>query len=249
MISIQKRIFVVQSILAQIIISLIIVWNQGNAQSLTGNTGLILIPTAEFLNDGDWTFGASVVDKRHNARFPNAYDQFACYTSLAFLPFLEVALRITRQLTSQIKEPLGDRMVSIRLQCIREKKFIPSLVLGTHDLMWVFGGTEAVHYNALYAALSKHVQFRENSINVGFHTGYGLDCIPASNHEFVGLFGGISIFYLKTVGLLLEYDTKKINGGVQIFILNHFQATIAFVGFNSISGGLNFKMNLHDKFK
>ena len=172
-------------------ISLLVVINvlmQSNgslyAQSLSGSTGLVTIPTADMPQDGEISFGASLRNKKNNVRYPDKYHQIAFYISLGYLPFLEVSVRITRQLNYPGKQALGDRMPSIRLRFVKEKEYLPSLVLGAHDFMWAFGGTDAIHYNAFYAVAAKHFNFSDRGIDLGTHIGYGLKLMKAAHYEF-----------------------------------------------------------------
>jgi hypothetical protein len=213
------------------------------AQSLTGSTGLVTIPTADMSKDGEMSFGVSFVNKKYNVRLPDQYHQYAYFVTMGYLPFLEVSLRITQHFNYPGKEALGDRMPSVRLRCIQEKENIPSVVLGAHDFLGVLSGTDAIHFNALYLVCSKHFQLNRFP-NMSAHIGYGTDWIKAKHREFVGLFGGLSISVHESIACMLEYDDKKMNGGLQVILFNHVQMTCAFLNFDSLSGNLCYRFIL-----
>jgi hypothetical protein len=43
---------------------------------------------------------------------------------------------------------------------------------------------------------------------------------------------------------MIEYDTKNFNAGFQLFFLKHIAIQMALINFNSIAGGINFKVQL-----
>ena len=91
------------------------------AQSLTGTTGLVSIPTAQMPADGTVAVGVNLIDRRYHDS-PDPYPgntAMVQYASIGFLPFAEVGLRLTRMLDRPRAQALGDRMVSVRLRLLR----------------------------------------------------------------------------------------------------------------------------------
>ena len=100
-------------------------------QSLTGLTGLLNVPTAELLKDGEISLGVSYLNKKYlSASFKND-DGLAYYVTLGFLPFTELSIRFTKRMAPA--DALGDRMFSFRIRVIQEKEVIPSILIGIHD--------------------------------------------------------------------------------------------------------------------
>jgi len=97
----------------------------------------------------------------------------------------------------------------------------------------------AVHYNAFYLVATKHysVVYKPFSLETAHHLGYGIDIMQTAHHQFVGLFGGVSLSYRKTVTLMIEYDAEKFNGGIQFNLFNHVQCLFALLNFDSFSCG------------
>jgi hypothetical protein len=216
-------------------------------QSLNGTTGLVAIPTAGMMNDGQMMFGMNYTDKEYNVRL-RSYNQHRYYITMGYLPFLEVSLRLTRNYAIKLDNPPvqwpGDRGASVRLRFLKEKKYSPSLVLGAHDFFSAFGVTEAVWFNALYLVGSKNLQLERLPITFGLNLGYGTDRMKAQHHEFIGLFGGLSMKYRDFATIMLEYDTEKINGGMRLVFFRHVQILLALLNMNSFSGGASYVFTL-----
>jgi hypothetical protein len=223
------------------------------AQSLTGSSGLITIPTAEIAHDGEILFGANFINKKYNVQFPDQYHQYSYFITLGFMPFLETSLRLTRPYNYPNPNLLGigDRMPSVRLQFLKEKQYLPALLIGAHDFMWAFGGTNAINYNALYLVATKHylLNLKWFPLETAYHLGYGTDIMEAEHHQFVGLFSGFSLDFQKTVTLMIEYDAEKFNGGIKFNLFNHMQFLFALLNFNSFSGGVSLYFILPKKVK
>jgi len=210
----------------------------GIAQSLTGTTGLITIPTAEMPRDGEISFGLNLINKKYLVLFDSnkEYHGMANFMTLGYLPFLEISARLTRLLNHPQPQALGDRMVSVRLRLFKENEFFPSIVLGLHDPV----GNK--HFNASYLVASKN--FRPSHTTMDFHLGYGVEWIEAAQHQFIGLFGGISLSPTPFIALMLEHDSEKFNCGMRMSILDHVEILLAFLNFDTFSGGISYKFRL-----
>ena len=68
------------------------------AQSLSGTTGLVTIPTARMQEDGTLIFGTSYFDKRDQQYMEGKNDYVVAYVNLTFLPFLELVYRVNKPL-------------------------------------------------------------------------------------------------------------------------------------------------------
>ena len=173
---------------------------------------------------------------------PN-YNNIAYYGTLGYLPFLEVSLRITRKINFRGRQAIGDRAASFRVRLIKERTHIPAPVFGAHDVMAVFGGTGAIHFNALYLVGSKAfvVPF---SPQTHLHFGVGADWIEANDHQLVGAFGGFDAKINKLVTLMMEYDTERVNIGARVSFLSHIRIDIVLLDMRAVSGGLSFCFSL-----
>jgi hypothetical protein len=224
-------------------------WMQGMAQSLTGTTGLISVPTANLAKDGEVLLGASVGNRKYNVRY-SKFHEYAYFVTIGYLPCLEVSLRLQRNyqyvrsdgITTQ---GIGDRMASVRLRILKEKKYLPSVVLGTHDFLSAFGkSTQVVFNNALYAVVSKNLRPPCSPVRFGLHAGYGTDWMTARHHDLVGFFGGISLEAGNWMTVMTEYDTEKFNIGAAFHFFGHVQVLLALKNFDTFAGSLSYSFRL-----
>ena len=124
-----------------------------------------------------------------------------------------------------MSQAIGDRMISVRLRPLKESRFFPAFALGAHDFARVTGtAIPTNNFNALYLSASKGFGLRPVIDRIDFHLGYGTDWLEAKNHQFVGLFGGVSISPRPFIAFMLEYDAERINCGLQISILDFVQS-------------------------
>lgn len=217
------------------------------AQSLIGTSGLVTIPTAEIQKDREVSFGSSWINKEQFGYGKYEYDGLISFATIGYLPFLEVSLRLTRKLGLPDREAriqaLGDRMISVKLMPLVESKFLPSIVLGAHDILWSSkSGRLSNNFSALYLSTSKSIYFAVCKIQ--FNLGYGVDWIDARNQQFIGFFGGVSVSPIPSITLMLEHDTEKINCGIQVSLFDHIQLRAAFLDLDAFSGGVGYKFKL-----
>lgn len=211
--------------------------SMGLGQTILGTNGLVTVPVAYIPDDGDVFIGCSLMNKNHGRLWSDDHHRVNYYASVSYLPFMEIGLRVARHPGYTGLQGIGDRMVSVRVQVLRERKIRPAVALGVHDLI----GTKL--FNALYLVASKG--FRLNrSPPFEIHLGYGTDWFKAERHEFVGLFGGVSVEPITNFHVMIEYDTEKWNSGVRVLFFDHLQIFVAFLGFDSVSGGVSYQFRL-----
>lgn len=223
-----------------IITTLLLIVSQLNAQTLEGTCGLFFIPTAEMQKDATITIGTNFVNKNLVSFSDYSQDAITPYITFSFLPFVEFNIKITRYVEKGVgDQALGDRTFSGRLRIIEESSTLPSIVIGCHDLLTVFGGVEAIHNNSLYIVATKNFQLYNFLIsNISLTAGYGSDILQARTYNFVGLFGGVSIEFFRIMNLMNEYDGKRFNGGFRIKLFNNISILGGFLDYKHFSGGV-----------
>lgn len=228
-----------------IVFFLLILFFTAHAQNLEGLSGLFFIPTAELQNDGTVSLGVNYLDKELVSFSGFKDNAFTPFVTLTYLPFAEFSFRITRLIKTEITtQGIGDRTISARIRIIEEEKYLPSVLIGFHDLLAVFGGESAIHNNALYLTASKHIKF-DSSINfIGLHIGYGTDAVKANTHNFAGLFGGINFKIFDMLELIGEYDSERFNGAVRLSLFRHISLLGGLMDFKNFSGGAAFNFVL-----
>ncbi|MGD8777882.1 MAG: YjbH domain-containing protein [Ignavibacteria bacterium] len=216
------------------------------AQSLTGTSGLVSVPTAEIAADGNLILGVNFLNKKYLEYTKYKYHAMAYFVTLGYLPFLEVSIRFTRQSLPQElrKTSVGDRMISLRLKILKEGIFFPAIVLGCHDIGTTISSGDARHFNSLYLVGSKIFHFNSIIKNIGFHLGYGADWMKSNHYQFIGFFGGISIPINSFSDFMLEHDSKYFNCGIKLLFLGKLQLLVSLMDLNGFSGGISYKFIL-----
>ena len=228
-------------------ITLILTLEKGISQSLTGLHGLAVTPSAEMLENGQVVLGSSYFSSKYMEYGGYRYNGVAGYVSVTFLPFVELSFRYTGQLRpiTEENQNFPDRMPSVRVRVLKEKKWIPAIGMGVHDISSVDGGG-AKHFEATYLVLTKNFPLGSLSSSLKVNTGYGFALFPASNHELDGLFGGLSITHpnFSSLNYILEYDSKNVNAAIKILLWKHLQLMTVLRGMDSFEGNIAFRTTL-----
>lgn len=232
------------------IIVLLIGMSGANAQTLLGTTGWLNIPTAEMQEDGTFYIGASYIDQNYLDNFHGGkYNVISYYFDLTFLPFLEINFGNTRILDNIDNNNTVDRRFSFRFRPLRERKYVPAIVIGVHDIYTSIAKEKEYnqYFSAIYIVLTKHIPV--NKSEFGVTLGYGFDVFR--NNRFTGLFGGVSFspgFY-RPLKFIAEYDGKSINLGGNVLLFKHLFLYAMLSDVKYFSGGLAYRVYLLNKFK
>jgi hypothetical protein len=215
--------------------------------SLYGTSGLFNIATANILPDGVVVAGMSYIPKPYGLYGKSEYDEKAYYIALGYLPFLELDLKITRQVNyKNFLKSIGDRMASFRMRCIKEGKYNPALAFGMQDVAPVYGGKNAQYFNAVYVVSSKSLPvFMGGHANI--HLGYGFNWHEAKRHQLLGVFGGMEYIPWHVIRLIVENDCKRWQSGVRITLFSHLQFSGTTSNFKKFSGNINLFFDLKPK--
>jgi len=221
-----------------------------NAQTLTGTTGLLNIPSADKQADGTFMVGGNYLPKINQPVL--GYNTGNYYLNLTFLPFLEIAFKSTLlKIKSTGRYTNQDRSISIRIQLMKEKEYIPAVTIGGHDLeissskslkYYTYQSTSNHYFGATYIVLTKH--FDVNKTIIGATSGYGLNI--AGNSQFKGFFGGLTLAHqsFKPLTLMGEYDTKGINLGGSLLLFKHLYLFSMAQQLKCFTGGVAYRIHL-----
>ncbi len=211
--------------------------------SVTGNTGLLFTPTAEFVNDGEMVVGVSYLSAQYAILRKPTFGDKIFYLSLGYLPYMEITLAVIRSDHIGNRWGIGDRVGLFRFKLLSEQRRFPAVVLGLHEPMGLVDEDHHHHLlNATYLAASK--SFTLSRLKMALHLGYGVDWIGAAQHYFVGLFGGVSLSPKPFITFMIEYDSEKVNCGMRLSILNHLDLLAGLLHFDTFSGGVSYKFEL-----
>ena len=204
-----------------VIIVFLVVSGLVSGQSVTGTSGLIHIPSARMLEDGQLVLGAAYIPKPYFFRYGKNFNPgLNTYITYGILPFAEVMFRYTHELGAKVNENtryFPDRMLSFRIRLINEKNYIPSLVLGFHDISPIIGGTSVrtVYNSASYLVATKKVKTIFGNIDMTI--GYGSNLFNQKYVDYDGLFGGLlfSPSFAQRFLFSIEHNTLGINTGIK----------------------------------
>jgi hypothetical protein len=216
-------------------------------QSVCGVPGYLTIPVATFNPDGSLLFGASFLPHQHLSYSEFQYDAFAVYTSLTFLSFIEVDLRVTRKLNyPSYQSHVADRVPTVRFRILKEKKRVPAVAVGFHDVLTSLDDGSAHHFGASYVVVTKNFTIAPAHLKIGATAGYGAGKLVWENSEFVGPFGGISLGSDKIpwMDLLADYDGNTVNAGARFALFHRLFLTAGTMNFDSFTGTFSYRFNL-----
>ena len=217
-----------------------------SVQSVTGTSGLIHIPSARLLEDGQLVLGAAYIPKPYFQRYDRRINPgLNTYITLGFFPFIEVMFRYTHELNVPVNpetEYFPDRMFTIRGRLLKEKKYLPAIVLGLQDASAIFGETSlaATNYSAIYFVGSKNI--KSDFGNFDLSVGYAFDFLELKSKDYIGAFGGISFspnFY-KNTSILFEHNSKGFNTGVRINAFSRFNLMLGLWNLDKPTFSINY---------
>lgn len=220
------------------------------SQSLLGTTGWLNIPTAEMQEDGTFYFGSSFIDKKVIEDYGSGeHNVLTYYFDLTFLPFLEISFGNTRLLDYSSDSYTVDRRFSFRVRPLRERKYVPAIVIGAHDIYTSIAKKAETnqYFSSVYIVATKHIPVKSSEF--GLTLGYGFNVFRVN--QYVGLFGGVSFspgFY-RPLNFIAEYDGKSFNLGGNILLFKHLFVYAMLSDFRYFSGGLAYRVYLLNNFK
>lgn len=223
---------------------------KAEAQTSGGTPGLVRIPTADFMRDGAFYLGSGFIPKESLDYTNHERDGLTVFSSLTFLPFFELDLRLTRQLNLPAEAThTVDRSPGIRLRLLKQTRFLPSAVLGFQDLFSTITDGTARHFAASYLVFTR--RFAAGALYLSPTLGYSHPLYASRQSEFVGWFGGLKVQpkSFTSLAFLLEYDTHNANIGFDIFIRHFVLLKFALLNFQYFSFGTSMHFNLFAVFK
>jgi len=218
----------------------IVLWSVvSKAQTLTGTSGLLNIPSADMQADGTFMMGANYLPKINQPSL--GYNSGNYFFNLTFLPFFEVALRCTLLKRANGRYTGQDRSVNVRFQLLKEKEYMPAITIGVNDL-YSESKKGNQHVGSSYIVLTKH--FKVDQTTIGVTSGYGFKILKTN--EFVGLFGGLALTHnsFKQFTFMSEYDGKGVNIGGSLLLFKHLYLLSMVEQLKYFTGGVAYRIHL-----
>lgn len=217
----------------------------GQAQvGIGGFNAVLTAPTARTLPDGYAAIGVGFIPSPYALFEAPGHDNLAYFATLGFLPFLEVSIRATLSMDTD-SPSIGDRMLSVRAQLLKETDRRPAVAIGLHDIAGLIDRTEGTnnYFTALYLVATKTRRLSELA-NLEATMGYGVDWITAPSHEFDNLFGGVSAGFRGILFIKGEYDAHRFNVGLGVKGGEFISANILLMNGNKLAYGANIRARL-----
>jgi hypothetical protein len=235
-----------RSLLLAVVVSSIL-YCRVDGQSLTGVTGLLNSMSANMQKDGTFYTGVNYLNRNYVKQFERGkYNCLIFYFDMTFLPFLELNFRNTRLLDDPDPTNTVDRMVSVRLRVLKEKKYWPSIVIGANDIF-----TQATkgnqYFGALYIVGTKNFPAKRSEL--GLTLGYAFPIFK--KNQFIGVFGGVTFSpsFLRQLTLMAEYDSRSFNIGGSVLFFKHLYVFALLQGMDCLTGGAAFRISAYSGIK
>jgi hypothetical protein len=217
-----------------------------NAQTIYGVSGIIKTPNAYIADQGKLLINGGYFYDYHS-KSDILHEQWTVSLNFGFHSRFEIGFRLIGFPGTHSNDPTKrfdygfDRSYNMKIVLLQEKDYWPQISIGAQDIV----GTR--YHNSSYLVLSKKLLIRKKII-LKTTLGYGIklnDLIlgDAGNHHFIGLFGGVNIELFKRFSILMEYDAKDINTGIQ-FKNNWFYIKIFNTGFKNFGGMSGVKISI-----
>lgn len=213
-----------------------------SAQSLLGTVGLLNIPTADMNEQGTFMGGINYASETvMPEKF--TYGTGIYYVNFTIFPFLEFTFRETLLKTRKDGKwgyYQQDRSTSFRLRPFKEGKYMPAVVLGIND---PYADHGANYYATAYAVATKHIPLGKVG-TLGTTLGVHIPFDGATAYD--GVFGGVRFVpsFYDDLSLMVEYDSHRVNAGLEATLFNHLVLTCFTSDFSSINGGVRYRYTI-----
>lgn len=225
------------------------------AQEYAGMTGMIHVPTAEMVPEGEARIGAYFL----NAKFlPEQIGRKDYHTSnhfLAVAPFSWIELSYVCTLLKRNKDAdfdMKDRSFNAKIRPLKEGKWWPAVALGMQDIGHAPSntelGTDGAYFQNIFMVASKHFVWKKHEW--GIHLAYRY-YTSDYNSRWRGIAGGITYrpAFARNLRAIVEYMGDDVNVGVDCLLWKHLFLQASLQNGNAFTGGVCFRVNLLGKRK
>lgn len=194
-------------------------------QSVTGTSGLIHIPSARMLEDGQLVLGAAYIPKPYFTstaglyRFQNKASGLNTYLTYGILPFVEVMFRYTHEIGAKVNVNTNyfpDRMFSLRIRLLNEGKIKPCLTIGFEDISSIIGThPTAKFFVGNYIVGNKTFKSKYGFIDIVL--GRSFDLKNHKSKQYEDFFYGLSLQpnSFQNFKYIIEYNSRIFHTGIK----------------------------------
>lgn len=234
-----------------------------------GSVGLITVPSADVIGNREIMAGFHINPKGYkyyNLKSRSPENNELIYSvNIGFIPRVNLILGVLRDIDHEdtIRQGIGDRSLQISYLMFKERKFLPAMKINLTDPVY---SVNAYHITN-NIVMSKSIEISSNW-NFQLTSGYGIDRIFSwvggagglfdrkisqnqnssdVRYKFLtGPFGGLALYYQQKIGVIADYDGRKINTGMKLRIWNdHFHLGTYLIGMKQLGWSLNYRGSLH----
>lgn len=224
------------------------------AQQTLGTTGTLNAPSARMQKDMTILLGGNYLHQELTPGTLFRYNTFNYFLNATLLPFLEVSYTCTliKATDHFVPEKKGrfvnqDRSMSARLRVLRERKFLPAIVIGGNDILSSVSNkkldiTSNQYFSRIYIAFSKRFMIHNEEIDVHLAGIYYRQQNGKGNNISAAVSYTPSI--ARNLNLIAEYDSRWFNIGANYLLFNHLFLQAHLQEGKYLSGGLCYKIYL-----
>lgn len=243
-----------------------------NAQvNLSGKPGLLFIPSARGLTDGELLLGVthnpiryavSGINNLGSTTSLNGNAENVFYATLCVLPRFEISFTLLRPIgyLPLRARGIGDRQFDLKYHILTEREKRPAIAV---ILSAPFGLNNSLITHALVA--TKTVSLNEQ-IKAEFSVGYGSPYYfdksgDADKYDFLGgyelrnknenlgqyltgPFGGVVVRFQDKLGLMAEWDSQRVNLGGYVTLFNRLTIQAGLLNFDQVTVGASYAVSL-----
>lgn len=223
---------------------LLFAFGNGFAQFTSGTSGVLNIPSAEMQKDGTFFFGANYLPEQLTpVRFH--YNTANYYFNITFLPFLEVAYRMTLLQSGFTNGTYTqqDRAFVLRLRLLKERKYWPAVVLVADDIYTHTDSEVTKSFSNMYGVASKTLKWNKNELVLTFGGAFDI----WDKNQMNGVIGGVAFRPRKLPALkfMLDYDSRSVNIGASGLVAKRLQLYAFLNDCRYLTAGLAFFIPLY----
>lgn len=185
------------------------------APSYYGYTGLLVTPTADALDAGDFSLGGVFISRDRN-------DTTVLSANLGLAQSLEAGVAMVDPEFGKTRT-----LVNAKYRFLPETGTQPALAFGVSDITGEIDSTP-------YLALSKSLDWQGSSLRAPrVHVGVG-------GGRLDGVFAGLSAAVTKSTLLMVEYDTNDLNFGAQWAASNEIRIHAGLLAGENLGLGMSY---------
>jgi hypothetical protein len=227
--------------------------------NISGKPGLIYVPSATLTEDGAFRLGVNYNPVEYGFRRRGRNAERILHASLTLLPRLEVNINFLQNIStdqSPIRDGIGDRQLDLRYVLLKETAKRPSVAvvmsspftidaaLLTHALVATKGFALGANLRATVSAGvgSPYFLYRDVGNLASYNVFEGYKWQKKSEYKYKngyleGPFGGVQLAYREKAGLLLEYDSQRVNVGAYAQLWKRWNIQAGLLNFRALTLG------------